>query len=94
MRRWLDSTHPSGMYFPDRIRVAVITAPYMTRTSHDSAVSSSQFHKIRLHAHDLVFAVPVAGEEVLDSVGFEPHWAVDELGLFGAGVVPGRDCCF
>ncbi len=34
--------------------------------------------------------VPVAGEEVFHSVGFEQHGAVDEPGLFGAGVVPER----
>ena len=38
----------------------------------------------------MVFAVPVAGEEVLHAVGFEQDGAVDELGLFGAGVVPER----
>ena len=32
--------------------------------------------------------MPIAGVMVLDAVGFEQHGVVDELGLFGAGVVP------
>ena len=44
--------------------------------------------QVRFHVHDLVLTVPIAGVEVLDAVGFEQDWGVDELGLFGAGVVP------
>lgn len=40
-------------------------------------------HQIRLHVDDLVFAVPIAGVEVLDAVGFEQDGAVDEACLFG-----------
>ena len=45
-------------------------------------------HQIGLHIHNLVFPVPIAGVEVLDAVGFEQDGAVDQLRLFGAGVVP------
>ena len=48
------------------------------------------FQQIGLHVHDLVFSMPVAGEEVLDAVGIEQYRAVYESGLFGAGVVPER----
>ncbi len=34
--------------------------------------------------------MPIAGVEVLDAVGFEQDGAVNEPGLFGAGVVPER----
>ena len=44
--------------------------------------------KIRLHVHDLVFAVPIARVEVLHPIGLEQHGAVDELCLLRAGVVP------
>lgn len=37
-----------------------------------------------------MFAVPIGRVEVLHPVGFEQDGAVDELGLFGAGVVPER----
>ncbi len=50
-------------------------------------MNSSASHPIRLHVHDLMFAMPITGMEVLDSVGLEQVGTVDEPGLFGAGVV-------
>ncbi len=47
-------------------------------------------NQICLHVDDLMLLVPIARVEVLDAVGFEQHRAVDELRLFGAGVVPER----
>lgn len=56
--------------------------------THAARHPPRDLQQIRLHVYDVMLPVPIAGEEVLDSVGFEQDGAVDELGLLGAGVVP------
>ena len=59
-----------------------------TIANRDTDLKNSCSRQIRLHVYDLMLLMPIAGVEVLDTVGLEQNGAVDEPGLFRAGVVP------
>jgi hypothetical protein len=57
---------------------------------HATRDATGHLQQVGFDVDDLVFAVPFAGEEVLEAIRLEPDGAVDKAVLVLAGVVPER----